>query len=415
MREQLVQPVSKEGDSKEANAHRRYIRFSQSAHGSRLSVFPRRFVLPSWYVLPHSVTRFDWHIVARVLKGFTLFVAALIVFFIVLHWVEYNDDFIDRGADMGEIFRVYYPAYIPEIVRLTSPLAIFLACIYVTGTLAQEVQLIALQTSGVSLYRLMRPYLLVGVLLTAIMFGFNGWVVPQANEIVVEYDNEYLNPQRQTIEVSEIHRQNDPLSIVSVGYYDTGEQRAHHVSLQRFDNEQRLRQRFDADRMNWVDSLDVWRMVGVTERTFPDDAPMQQTYHSRMDTTLQVTPRDLARTARDVESMTVTEARYYLESLKRSGAGQLGRPLVAYYGKFAYPVANLILVLIAVPLAAVRRRGGQAVRFGLGLFIALLYLAAQKLTEPFGYAETLDPWLTAWIPHVLFGVVALLLLLQARK
>lgn len=361
------------------------------------------------------MTRFDWHIVARVLKGFTLFVAALIVFFIVLHWVEYNDDFIDRGADMGEIFRVYYPAYIPEIVRLTSPLAIFLACIYVTGKLAQEVQLIALQTSGVSLYRLMRPYIVVGVLLTVVMFGFNGWVVPQANKVVVEYDNEYLNPQRQTIEVSEIHRQNDPLSIVSVGYYDTGEQRAHHVSLQRFDDQQRLRERFDADRMQWVDSLNVWRMTGVTERTFPDNAPMQQAYHSRMDTTLQVTHRDLARTARDVESMTVPEARYYLESLQRSGAGQLGRPLVAYYSKFAYPVANLILVLIAVPLAAVRRRGGQAVRFGLGLFVALLYLAAQKLTEPFGYTETLDPWLTAWIPHVLFAVVALLLLVQARK
>jgi len=340
-------------------------------------------------------------------------VTALIVFFIVLHWVEYNDDFVDRGADMSEIFRVYYPAYIPEIVRLISPLAIFLSCIYVTGKLAQEVQLIALQTSGVSLYRLMRPYLLVGVMLTLVMFGFNGWVVPRANEVVVQYDNEYLHPERQTIEVSEIHRQNDPRSIVSVGYYDTGEQRAHHVSLQRFDDQQYLRERFDADRMEWVDSLQVWRMVGVTERSFPDGQPMQQTYHSRMDTTLQITPRDLARTARDVEAMTVTEARYYLDSLQRSGAGQLGRPLVAYYNKFAYPVANLILVLIAVPLAAVRRRGGQAVRFGIGLFVALLYLAAQKLSEPFGYAETLDPWLTTWLP--LFATVALLLLLQARK
>ncbi|MGM0705871.1 MAG: LptF/LptG family permease [Bacteroidota bacterium] len=361
------------------------------------------------------MTRFDWHIVARVLKSFLLFVGALIVFFIVLHWVEYNDDFVDRGADMSEIFRVYYPAYIPEIVRLTSPLAIFLACIYVTGKLAQEVQLIALQTSGVSLYRLLRPYLLVGGMLTVFMFGFNGWIVPRANEVVVEYDNEYLNTQRQTVEVSEIHRQNDPLSIVSVGYYDTNEQRAHHVSLQRFDDQQRLRERFDADRMEWVDSLETWRMVGVTERTFQAEEPMQQAYHARMDTTLQVTPRDLARTARDVEAMTVTEARYYLESLQRSGAGQLGRPLVAYYNKFTYPIANLILVLIAVPLAAVRRRGGQAVRFGIGLLVALLYLAAQKLTEPFGYAETLDPWLTAWVPHVLFAIVALLLLIQARK
>ena len=349
------------------------------------------------------------------MRGFLLFVGALIVFFIVLHWVEYNDDFADRGAEMRDVFLVYYPAYIPEIVRLISPLAIFLACIYVTGKLAQEVQLVALQTSGVSLYRIMRPYVLIGIGLTVFMFVFNGWLVPRTNEVVVEYDHEYLHPERQTIEVSRIHRQNDPLSIVSVGYYDSSEQRAHHVSLQRFDAFQALEHRFDADRMEWVDSLDVWRMVGVTERTFRDDRVMESTYHSRMDTTLYVTPRDLARTARDVEAMTVTEARYYLESLQRSGAGQLGRPLVAYYDKFAYPMANLILVLIAVPLAAVRRRGGQAVRFGIGLLVALLYLAAQKLTEPFGYAGTAEPWLTAWLPHVLFAVVALLLLIQARK
>ncbi|WP_243664590.1 LptF/LptG family permease, partial [Rhodothermus marinus] len=74
---------------------------------------------------------------------------------------------------------------------------------------------------------------------------------------------------------------------------------------------------------------------------------------------------------------------------RRSGAGHLGRPLVAYYSKFAYPFANLILVLIGVPLASVRRRGGQAVQIGIGLGVAFAYLALQKLIEPFGYAETL--------------------------
>jgi len=105
---------------------------------------------------------FEWHITARLLKGFVLFVGALIVFFIVLHWVEYSDDFLDGGATAWEVFTVFYPNYIPEIVRLTSPLALFLSCLYLTGTLAQELQLIALQTSGVSLYQLLRPYVGVG-------------------------------------------------------------------------------------------------------------------------------------------------------------------------------------------------------------------------------------------------------------
>ena len=54
-----------------------------------------------------------------------------------------------------------------------------------------------------------------------------------------------------------------------------------------------------------------------------------------------------------------------------------------------------------------RRRGGQAVRMGLGLGVAFAYLAVMKLTEPFGYEGELSPLLAAWLPHLLFAAGAL--------
>jgi lipopolysaccharide export system permease protein len=362
------------------------------------------------------MTRFDRHVAWRLLKGFFLFIGALVVFFIVLHWVEYSDDFLDRGATVGEVFTVFYPSYIPEIVRLTSPLALFLSCIYLTGTLAQELQLIALQTSGVSLYRLLRPYALVGLVVTVGMFFFNGWVVPRTNETVVEYENKYLHPGQNTVDASEIHRQSGPNTVLSVGYYDRNEKVGHTVSLQRFAPEGgQLLERLDATRMTWDDSLKVWHFENATRRAFgagrglPDVREVPE-----IDTALTIYPRDLARSQNDVAAMTIPAAADYLASLRRSGASHLERPLVAYYNKYAYPFANLILVLIGVPLAAVRRRGGQAVRFAIGLLVAFLYLAMQKLAEPFGYAGTLDPATTAWLPHVVFALVALATLWRTR-
>jgi lipopolysaccharide export system permease protein len=321
---------------------------------------------------------------------------------------------LDGGATAWEVFTVFYPSYIPEIVRLTSPLALFLSCIYITGTLAQELQLTALQTSGVSLYRLMRPYVIVGILVTVFMFGFNGWVVPRTNEVVVQYENEYLPHGDRTIDVSELHRQNTPHTILSVGYYDRDRKRAHDVSLQEFATSNRLVSRLDAERMEWIDSLGTWRMRDVVARSFGPDSVVEQT-RSTVDTTLQVYPRDLARSQNDVAAMTIPVARNYLDALRRAGAGNLERPLVAYYNKFAYPFANLILVLIGVPLSAVRRRGGQAIRFALGLFTAFVYLSLQKLTEPFGYSGVLPPSVTAWVPHVTFAFVALFILWRTRK
>ncbi len=361
------------------------------------------------------MTRFDRHIIQRLVKGFLLFILALIVFFIVLHYVEYSDDFFDGGATLRQVFLVYYPSYIPEIVRLTSPLALFLSSIYLTGKLAQELQLIALQTSGVSLYRLMVPYLIVGVFVTGFMFWFNGWIVPITNETVVEYDSKYLPNTRQHVDTDQIHRQNSPGTIVAVGYYNRNDSTAHRVSLHRFADDARLAARLDASRMRWVDSLGVWRLENVTRRTFDGDRMYVEDDITELDTLLHIYPRDFARTGRDADAMTIPAAADYVDALRRSGANNIGRTLVAYYSKFSYPFANLILILISVPLASVRRRGGQAVQFGLGLLTAFVYLAIQKLTEPFGYSGALPPTLTAWLPHACFAVVALVMLVRVRK
>ncbi|MEM1044123.1 MAG: LptF/LptG family permease [Bacteroidota bacterium] len=363
---------------------------------------------------------------ARFLAATALLVGLLIVFFVVLDYLEYIDDFIDRGATMREVFGTYYLNYIPEIVRLTSPLAIFLAAIYVTGRLAQSMQLVALLASGVSLVRIMVPFVFVGLLLTGFMFWFNGWIVPRTNGVVIEFQNQYYKKAPARSETSQIHRQNRPGSILSVGFFDRRTEQAYRVSLQDFEDAdgapgaERLARRLDAESMVWVDSLGVWRMRGVTARTFGGagfgaDSVAAYEKVPELDTTLQVLPRDLARTERDAERLTIPETRDYLNALRRAGADQLGRPLVGYYGKFSYPIANLILVVIGVAMASVRRRGGQAVQFGTGLFIAFVYLALQKLSEPFGYAEAVPPILVAWVPHALFAVFAVALVWQVRR
>ena len=357
------------------------------------------------------MTTFDWHIVRRIFRAYLLLMVSLIVFFILLHYLEYVDDFLDRKAPMRKIYTVYYPSYIPEIVRLISPLALFLACIYITGKLAQTLQWTALQTSGVALYRLFLPYVLIGLFTSVFMVWFNGWIVPVTNQTVLEYDGLYLKDAPKQVDISDIHRQNSPGSVVSVGYFDRRTNTAHRVLLQRFDAEGRLIERIDAQQMIWSDSL--WRLPFASVRTFSGGAESRSVI-AELDTTLQVLPRDLARTERDIESMTIPVAAGYVSGLRRSGASNIGRAEVGYYTKYTYPLANLIVALLALPLASRRRRGGQAVQIGAGLLMAFAYLAAQKLMEPFGYSGELDPRITASAPHALFLLLAAWLTARTR-
>lgn len=357
---------------------------------------------------------YDRHIIVRLLKGYVALIGGLILFFIVLHYVEYVDDFLDRGATMREVFLVYYPNYIPEIVRLISPLALYLAAVFLTGRLAQRLELSSLQTSGVRLGRLMLPYLAVGTFLTVVLFWMGGWVVPSTNTVRLAFEQEYTKSGARRLEYANIHRQNQPGSMLSVNFYEPTSMTATSVTLEQFSETQRLISRIDAPRMTWVDSLGVWRLYDPTIRTFALSGEETRRNVSLLDTLLTLQPRDLARSHGDVDAMTLPEAHEYIETLKRTGANQVGHPQVAYFSRFSYPLTHLILLLLAVPMASVRRRGGQAVQIGIGLFIAFSYLAVMKLTEPFGYSEMISPLMAAWLPHLLFFAAALVILARTR-
>ena len=154
------------------------------------------------------MTKFDRYIIRRILVGFVALVGMLIVFFIAMHYVEFMDDFFDRGATAKEVFSVYYPSYIPEIVKLIAPLALFLSAVFVTAKLSQELQIAVLMTSGVSIYRLLLPYVLLGCTLTVSIWWFNGWIVPEANRTRIEYEYRYFKDQRGNQRTRNLHLQN---------------------------------------------------------------------------------------------------------------------------------------------------------------------------------------------------------------
>lgn len=362
---------------------------------------------------------FDRHVIAHTLAATGLLMALIIVFFVVLDYLEHIDDFMDRGVPWEAVVFDYYLKYIPEIIRLTSPLAVFLGVIFVTSRLAQTMQIVALRSAGVSLARLLRPFALVGGALALLMFVFNGWLVPQTQADVLEFQQRYLRTAQQGVLSGHVYRQTAPGSIIRVGYYDRRDDRAFRVSLQEFEETasgaraRRLVRRLDAAEMAWVDSLGIWRLREVVIRDFEAGRPAVR--QPSLDTLLAVRPADLARTERDVERLTLTEAAAHIGYLRRAGADNLGRPLVAYHSRFSYPLANLIVVLIGVPLAAVRRRGGQAVPFAIGLLVAFGYLALQRLSEPFGFTGAVPPIVVAWLPHLVFLGLAIILLVYSRK
>ena len=386
------------------------------------------------------MTLFDRHLARRLLGAYAAFVLVLIPVFVVLHYVEYVDDMLDGGAKMADVFRVYYPNYIPEIVRLTSPLALFLAVVFVTGRLAQSNQLMALSAAGVSLWRLLRTYTAIGLAVSAALFVVGGWLVPPTQRVVAAFDERYLNAGEDQTGTQALFRQNAPGQFVSAERYERAESTAYRVSFVRFDGNV-LVARLDAAQMRWLGPAsgisasvrpvgggvsvggDVgggagvprWRLGSVVERRYGPDGMETRTVSDERDTVLNLLPRDFAQSARDAEAMTVPEARAYVAAVARTGSGAVDAPRVAYLGKYAYPMAHVVLVLLGVPFAARRQRGGQTVRIAVALFVACVYLAAQRIAEPLGANGRIDPLVAVLAPHALFLFAAIVGLWRASR
>src|SRR6188768_1991093 len=95
-----------------------------------------------------------------------VFFITLIVLILQFFWL-YIDDFVGKGIDTGIIFEfVLYQSAV--LVPLALPLAILLSSLMTFGNLGESFELVAIKSAGISLWRFMRPVLVVCVFLAGV-------------------------------------------------------------------------------------------------------------------------------------------------------------------------------------------------------------------------------------------------------
>ncbi|MGK7369696.1 MAG: LptF/LptG family permease, partial [Candidatus Halalkalibacterium sp. M3_1C_030] len=168
--------------------------------------------------------KIDRYIFVR-LFTITVFVLGVLIFiFLVIDFSNNSDDFTDRGATFVEIFGVYYLNYIPEIIRLVIPVAIFVACLYLTGQMADRLEITALKAAGVSLYRLIVPYLLFGFIMLGVISYLDGFIIPDANSKRIAFENRYLKDKTEKVDRNQIYRQESANTIFEIRTFDSNQQ-----------------------------------------------------------------------------------------------------------------------------------------------------------------------------------------------
>jgi lipopolysaccharide export system permease protein len=366
----------------------------------------------------------DRYILRQFIVSFAFAVVAFITIFILIDFIEKIDDFIDRKATILAVAEFYLYS-MPEIVKLITPMAVLMSALFVTGRMTQQAELTAMKSAGISLYRILLPFLIVTIVITGLSIYFAGWVVPLSAKAKAKFEATVLGKSaayarnKSNLFLQE-SQQDSTMRLVSIGFYDGDQKICYTVSLQDFRNE-RLVKRIDADKMLWNDSTKLWRLENAYVRTFNTTTllatPVSEKikFLAKDSLALSFTAAELGENNRELDEMTIPENKRFIDGQRRAGFEQLDEALVKYYSKFSFPFSSLIVVIIGVTLSSVKKRGGLALEFGLSLLAGFVYIAFQQTSATLGYTGTIPPLVAAWFANLLFLGVALWLLVKSPK
>jgi lipopolysaccharide export system permease protein len=354
----------------------------------------------------------DRYVLREFVGYLTLSLLGFIVIFVVVDVFEKMDVFLDHGATMDLVAR-FYAFRAPEVAVQVMPVALLLATFLALGQFNKFGELTAMRTTGLSLVRILTPVFAIagGAAILSLVLG--EFVVPPANREREEiYDGQIRGVRR------EIASERPDLTYVGNGghvyymrLYVVREQRMLEVALQSFEDGALVR-RIDAAEATWDGTQWVFRS-GV-ERTFVDEHEVAHAFERLVVEDLEERPEDFAKETRRPTEMNYFELRRFV-SRQRSSGVRVAPYLVDLHVKLAFPLVNLIVVVIGASLASQLRLRSAALSFGLAIAIAFVYYAFLRTGQALGHSGALPPYVAAWMGDVVFTVIGTIMLRRAQR
>lgn len=362
-----------------------------------------------------SVKIIDRYILRHFIINFLFGILCFIVIFILVDLFENLDKFIDNNLPITSVLYYYY-LFMPEIIKLITPLSILLASLFTISRFINFSEYTAMKSAGISIYRYLLSILIFGVILTGVSIYFNGWVVPRSNTKKFDFERTYLKRNIVTNQIMNLHFQDKQNRIISVGFYEKLTQSCNNVTIAIFnpDTLTQLDIRIDAKQMIWDNSKKDWQLISIFQRQFLKTGQEKIIYYpskyvSDLDylKKINITPDLIYKRQLRPEELNLQEFRAFIDNLKISGLDTTKNE-VDYYSTISFPFSILVTIIFGVSVSSNRRRGGAALQFGISIIVCFIYLGFVKISQSFGYNGDISPILTAWLANITFSVISII-------
>ncbi len=359
-----------------------------------------------------KVKKLDIYIVKQFLGTYVFAILLIISISVVFDINEKIDKFLKPEVPLQEIIFDYYFNFIPYFANLFSPLFTFISVIFFTSKLADNSEIIAMLSSGVSFRRLMHPYMFSAAVIAILTFTLNAYIIPPANITRIDFQNKYIRNK------AKLHDQNIQLEVApgEFAYFNTFDARSnmgHRFSLEKFDGNKLLVSRLTAKSIKY-DTLYNWTIIDYMVRDF-DGMYEHISYGTRKDTILNIAPSDFLISESDSETMTSPQLKKHIDQQRKRGMAKIELFEIEYHKRIASFMASFILTIIGASLSSRKMKGGMGMNIGIGIALSFSYILFTTITSTFAISGLVSPMIAAWIPNVLYSFIAIELYRRAPR
>ncbi len=357
--------------------------------------------------------RLDWYIMKKFLGTYVFAIALIISIAVVFDFNEKQDRFMSHDAPWSAIVFDYYLNFIPYFANLFSPLFVFIAVIFFTSKLAENSEIIAMFSTGMSFKRMLRPYMLSAAIIAVVTFFLGAYIIPKGSVTRINFEDKYYK-QRKMNTARNIQLEVDSGVIAYIDRFENYSNTGYRFSLDKFNGKQLVSHltarsiTYDTSAVHkWiVKDYMIREMEGMKEHISKG---------TRIDTILFMEPADFLIMKNQQEMLTSPQLSEYIDRQKQRGFANIKEFEIEYHKRIAMSFASFILTLIGVSLSSRKTKGGMGLHLGIGLALSFSYILFQTIASTFAVNGNMPPVIAVWIPNILYSFIAFYLYQKAPK
>lgn len=337
------------------------------------------------------------------LKEFlSMFVGSLILFVILVTIADLSSklSYYTEHPENMKYFITYHAARTPHNLYYLFPIALMFSSTYVLGTFVKNKEMLAVQNSGISLFKFSSPIFIIVIALCLGLIGFWQFVAAPMNKISFEA-NDLGRGHKKGEYTGSLNIFGANNYIYFIENFNFNDNYLTNTVIVKLKEDGAIDMRISSPSVRWNDNEKKWYAeTGIlAEFTDKKNISVREITNYQLDV-LERPEHFMNRPLLD--SMSLTEEMHWIKLRKEVNLNTNNLETDFHY-RISYCFSGFIIVLLASLFSKFSTQSVLVVSLVMVIMVALLYYSILMMFRSMGDGGNMNPFIAAWMPNIIFA------------